>query len=328
MAKLNSTMSIKDYFKVNKSDKGLLSVEIVMIIYMVFTGLLTLFYGHKLEHFDSLLIKRAIVLGSIFIGYRIWKYYPCRALVVIRYTAVMLCLIFLYSETYDFASQLPYKDHIFASIDWKLFGYQPSLEFCKSMTNLFWSEALYLGYYSYYYIMILTMLCFAFWRYELSNKASFIFLSSFFLYYVIYEFLPVAGPYYYFQAIGIDTANSGVYPDLGYYFQTHNEMLPSESRGVFSHLVHGLHETDEYPTAAFPSSHVGMGTVSMMLLWRGKFKWMFFIILPLYLLLCVATVYIQAHYFIDTIAGFVAAIALYYFTKWLYEVTLEKRVCR
>jgi len=317
-------MGIKDYFKVNKKDSGLLSVDIVMIVYMIITTIFTLYYGHRLEHFDLLLMRRALVITSIAIGYGLWRLYPCRALIVIRYTATMMCLIFLYSETYDFASQLPYKDHIFADIDWKMFGYQPSIEFCKSMTNVFWSEALYCGYYCYYYIMFLTMFVFIIYRYRQSNKASFIFLATFFLYYLIYEFLPVAGPYYYFQAIGPEATNSGIYPDLGNYFLTHHEMLPSESHGIFSRLVHSLHESDEFPTAAFPSSHVGMGTICMMLLWKGRFKWMFAIMLPLYLLLCVATVYIQAHYFIDAIAGFIVAIIFYYFTKWLYVVTLEK----
>jgi predicted PurR-regulated permease PerM len=41
--------------------------------------------------------------------------------------------------------------------------------------------------------------------------------------------------------------------------------------------------------------------------------------MPLYLLLCVATVYIMAHYTVDTIAGLVSAVMLYYLMNWFYR---------
>ena len=76
----------------------------------------------------------------------------------------------------------------------------------------------------------------------------------------------------------------------------------------------------ERPTAAFPSSHVGVSTILMIMAWRGSKK-LFACLLPLYLLLCGATVYIQAHYLIDAIAGFISAFVLYVlvikmFKKW------------
>ena len=42
----------------------------------------------------------------------------------------------------------------------------------------------------------------------------------------------------------------------------------------------------------------------MIMAWRGS-KRFFALLLPFYLLLCCATVYIQAHYLIDALAGFV-----------------------
>jgi len=66
----------------------------------------------------------------------------------------------------------------------------------------------------------------------------------------------------------------------------------------------------ERPTAAFPSSHVGMSTILMIMAWRGSRK-LFWCLMPFYLLLCAATVYIQAHYVIDVIVGFVSAFGVY-----------------
>jgi len=41
---------------------------------------------------------------------------------------------------------------------------------------------------------------------------------------------------------------------------------------------------------------------------------------PFYLLLCGATVYIQAHYLIDSIAGFFSAFLVYWLSSTLYQV--------
>ncbi|MCE8487430.1 phosphatase PAP2 family protein [Bacteroides uniformis] len=72
------------------------------------------------------------------------------------------------------------------------------------------------------------------------------------------------------------------------------------------------------PTAAFPSSHVGMSTVLMIMAWRGS-KRLFACLFPFYLLLCGATVYIQAHYLIDSIVGFVSAFGIYILATWMFK---------
>ena len=175
-----------------------------------------------------------------------------------------------------------------------------------------------MGYYAYYYMMGATLIFYLLCRYPQADKAGFVFLTSFFLFYLIYEFLPVAGPQYYFKAIGVEAADTGVFPAVGYYFQTHTEMLMPEIKGIFSQLVLGAQEVGERPTAAFPSSHVGMSTVTMLLAWKAKNKWLFWVMMPLYLLLCCGTVYIQAHYLIDSICGFFTAVLFFSVTWWLY----------
>lgn len=130
----------------------------------------------------------------------------------------------------------------------------------------------------------------------------------FFLYYIIYIALPVTGPQFYFAAIGLDNAAAGIYPHLGTYFSTHTDMLPAPGwdEGLFHNLVHWAHETGERPTAAFPSSHIGISTIVFILSWRHA-RQVVPVIAPLWLLLCCATVYIQAHYVIDAIAGLISA---------------------
>ncbi|MBO5624273.1 MAG: phosphatase PAP2 family protein, partial [Prevotella sp.] len=71
----------------------------------------------------------------------------------------------------------------------------------------------------------------------------------------------------------------------------------------------------ERPTAAFPSSHIGITTILMWLAWQARSRLLFFILLPLFILMFFATVYIQAHYAIDALAGLFAGTTFY----WLFR---------
>ena len=318
-------MVMKDYFR-KDYEKGLWSMESITLIYMLFTTLLIAYYWQGLADPTGMLVTRFVMLGAMAAAYGLYRLYPCRALRIVRVFPPLLGLIFWYPETYDFCSQLPYLDHVFAQIDQTLFGCQPALVFNQIVTSTFWSEAFNMGYYAYYYMMGATLIFYLLCRYREADRAGFIFLASFFLFYMIYEFLPVAGPQYYFKAVGTEAAETGVFPAVGYYFQTHTEMLMPEIKGIFSQLVLGAQEVGERPTAAFPSSHVGMSTVTMLLAWQTKNKWLFWLMMPLYLLLCCATVYIQAHYLIDSICGFFAAVLFFWLTSQMYDRIHSRRM--
>lgn len=306
-------------------EPGLLSLEVITILYIAFTTALVVFYWSGLNDPVSMLGARALALASIGICYHIYKRFPYRIIRIARLIPMMLLLIVWYPETYDFCSQLPYLDHIFAGIDHSIFGFQPALEFSKAVSSTFWCEAFNMGYYAYYYMMAATIIFYYLCRYEKADKAGFIFLASFFVYYIIYEFLPVAGPQYYFKAVGVEAADLGIFPEVGNYFKTHTECIPLDVRGIFSSLVHAAQEAGECPTAAFPSSHVGMSTVTMILAFRSGNKPLFYIMLPLYLLLCCATVYIKAHYFIDSVVGFFFACFIYWVMYKAYDKLMETR---
>lgn len=312
-------MKLNDYFK-RDEEKGLWSMESLTLMYMLFTAILIGIYWEWLAAPMDMLLTRLWMLVAMAAVYGFYRWYPCRALRILRVIPTLLGLIFWYPETYDFCSLLPYLDHVFAGIDQTLFGCQPALVFNTVVTSTFWSEAFNMGYYAYYYMMGATIIFYLLCRYPEADKAGFIFLASFFLFYMIYEFLPVAGPQYYFKAVGVEAADTGVFPAVGYYFQSHTEMLMPEVKGIFSQLVLGAQEVGERPTAAFPSSHVGMSTVTMLLAWQTRNKWLFWGMMPFYLLLCCATVYIQAHYLIDSICGFFAAFVFYGLTSWLYNL--------
>ena len=220
-----------------------------------------------------------------------------------------------YPDTYEFNRSLPNLDHVFAAAEQSIFGCQPSIEFSQLLPGAVWSEAFNLGYWSYF-PMIAALSIAVFWiecrkrqfAFPRFHRVVALIMISFFLYYVIYIFLPVTGPQFYFQAVGVDQILQGHFPAVGTYFSSHTEMLPSPgwSDGLFYQLVEMAHEAGERPTAAFPSSHIGISTILLLLARRHAPRVLPFL-LPLWALLCCATVYIQAHYLIDAIAGLISA---------------------
>ena len=315
---------MKSFFKV-EIRQGLTSSELLTLIYIAFTTVLIGVFWQSMDNAVALLETRAAVLATMAVLYALHSWRPCRAIWLLRNFVLLLALSFWYPETYQFARNLPYLDHVFAHADWVLFGCQPSIVFSQAVPSVFWCEAFNMGYYSYYFMMFGVMLYVFLCRFEQSERFAFIFLGSFFLYYVIFELMPVAGPYYYFKAIGLEAAESGHYPDLGHYFATHTELIHAEVKGLFSQLVHDIQQAGENPVGAFPSSHVGMSTVTMLIAWHTGNRKMFWALMPLYLLLCIATVYIMAHYLVDTLSGLVSAILFYVLTDWLYTKCFKKQ---
>ena len=84
-------------------------------------------------------------------------------------------------------------------------------------------------------------------------------------------------------------------------------------------MVESAHDAGERPTAAFPSSHVGITVVILMLAWHAhsRRQWLFWAIMPFFVLMFFSTVYIQAHYLIDAFAGLLTGIAFYAVFMWI-----------
>ncbi len=302
------------------ASKGLLPIETASLIYSGLTTLLILYFYPDMARPGAQLAERA---GILLLTAALWMLYrrkPCRLTLFLRVAGQLGLLAYWYPDTYEFNRLLPNLDHLFAGWEQRLFGCQPALCFGQACHTIWWSEAFNLGYWSYYPMIFLVIFYYFFARYERFMQASFIVLCSFFIYYAIYLFVPVTGPQFYFCAIGLDQAAAGCFPPVGDYFLHHAELLPNADAidGFFFRLVENAQATGERPTAAFPSSHVGISTILMILAWQADRR-LFFGMLPFYLLLCCATVYIQAHYLIDALAGFLSAFVIYATSKMLYR---------
>ncbi len=292
--------------------RNLFSVEKISLAYSLITGIMILILFPRMDHPIQMLLERFAIVGITLGLSLLGAWWPNKLMVLVRVGFQMGLLSYWYPDTYEFNRLFQNLDHVFATIEQSLFGFQPALEFSVQYPKLWISEAFNMGYFSYYPMIALVTLAYFFQRYEEFSKVAFILVGSFFLYYFLYIFIPVAGPQFYFPAIGLDNVHAGVFPSIGDFFNYSQTLHvgPYTEKGLFCQLVETSQQVGERPTAAFPSSHVGISTILMILAWRVN-KSIFGFMFPFYLLLCGATVYIQAHYAIDVLAGFVSAFIIY-----------------
>lgn len=296
-----------------------LPIETVTLAYTLFTSLLIVLLWQRMSDPLRLLEGRAFVLAGMGLIRLIYQAAPSRYTLFLRYLFPLSLVAYWYPDTYEFCQLFPNLDYIFAAADGALFGCQPSLAFSQWLSGKVWSELFHMGYFAYYPLIALTVLAPLVTHRGGFERTSFIVLTSFFLYYTIYLFVPVAGPQYYFHAVGNNLILTGHFPELGDYFRYHTEIAPSPGpQGFFRELVEMTQASGERPTAAFPSSHVGISTILLILLWQNR-KWLFVVALPFYVFLCCATVYIEAHYLIDVFGGFVSSGIFYTLSMWLWK---------
>ena len=314
-------------FKIEKKPKkGLLALEWAVLAYLAFTLLLMLFTYTKLSNPEAMLWGRLRIVVMTAALWGVYRMIPCRFTRLCRIVAQMALLSWWYPDTYEFNRMFANLDHLFARYDQTLFGCQPSLLFAEKFDGAVMSELMCLGYACYYPLIAIVTLFFFVFRYEQFGRASFIILTSFFIYYIIYIFLPVAGPQYYYEAVGLDNIAKGIFPNIGHYFADHSNALatPGWKDGFFYDMVRQAHDAGERPTAAFPSSHVGVSTILMILAWTTRNRRLLYVMLPFYILLCLSTVYIYAHYAVDVIGGWVSAVIICAILWIFYDKTVKK----
>ena len=147
---------MKKFFE-RYSENGLLSVEVLTLAYMLVTGVMTLVWWNNITRPEDMMVWRAGALLFMVLSNIIYHFYPSRATIFLRFAPLMLCLIQWYPETYEFCKQFNYQDHLFAGADWLLFGCEPGVMLQQWLSDDVWYEAFCLGYYSYYYLMMLTV---------------------------------------------------------------------------------------------------------------------------------------------------------------------------
>ncbi len=305
-------------------EKGFLGIEKITLFYLFFTLILLIIWHDSIGSIADPVKHRLIIAGGTCILWRVYKKLPCNLSYDIRIFHQIAWLGYWYPDIYNIVKIMPNLDPTFAHIDQVLFNCQPAVEFSIICNGNFWSELFNMGYASYFPIIIIVPLWAILFCYQRFERTATIMLCSFMLYYFVYLFVQVSGPQFYYPVVGMKQITSGIFPQVGDYFLHHPELTWTHAdSGLFGCMVDALHG-GERPIAAFPSSHVGLSTILIWLAYKMSKK-LACAILPFYIILCLSTVYIGAHYAIDVVFGWISAILFYCIALWLYEHWLNPK---
>ena len=207
--------------------KGLLPFEWVVLAYILFTAAIVLFTSTKMANPEAMIWGRIRVGAMIIALWIVYRLLPCKLTMFMRVGAQMALLAWWYPDTFELNRLFPNLDHVFATWEQQLFGFQPALVFAHTYSSPIISELMDCGYVAYFPMIATIILFYFFRRYDEFQRTVFVILASFFTYYVIFDLVPVVGPTFYYKAIGLHNAAQGVFPNVHDYFNLHQDCLPS-----------------------------------------------------------------------------------------------------
>jgi membrane-associated phospholipid phosphatase len=254
----------------------------------------------------GMVLDRQLVMGLFFLlldplillGIRLANSSRSKVVHFIRLFYVQALYMLYFSQSIRL-SQLFFNgrslDPQFAWLEQALFRCQPALIVYRRLGGMpLLNELMFFSYFSFY-----TMVTIGPWalyarrRHEEALRMLFVIVFSFFIFYTWYAFFPVQGPKYFF-------------PELRALWYRNFEGF------FFTRLMKYFFANMNLAGAAVPSSHVAMALVTTLLNWRDN-RILFWIFLPLALVLAFSTVYLYAHYAIDSILGAATGVLMFLF---------------
>jgi membrane-associated phospholipid phosphatase len=206
------------------------------------------------------------------------------------YPAFLLGAFFTWTEpvSHMFYSQ-PF-DPILVKLDIFLFGFNPGRDLVHILGDNYWlSEYMNFAYLSFYLTPWLVIYFYAAKKQKEFYYTAFVCALVMYTTYVLQSIFPVQGPIYNDPAIG------------------HHIVA-----GPISAFAANFLSNADVPGSAMPSGHIA-GTISVLFLTWQMFRKAFWVTAPLWISLCIATVYGHFHYAVDGLAAIMLAIVGVFF---------------
>ncbi|MGM0567842.1 MAG: phosphatase PAP2 family protein [Elusimicrobiota bacterium] len=295
-------------------------IDILFMGYLLVLSLLILFFNEGVEGWYNYIL---IHLGAIFF---LLFFVPVlnnssnRFLNFLRWWYPILLFTFLYKEINAFTRIIVHnwQDFKVMQFEEQLLGVNLTL-WLEEFISPFLTELMKFSYFSYYLMIPVGA---AFLYFSGKRKHYIRFLSTiclaFFISYIGFILFPVRGPRYtlydkytkdYEVNIG-EFYGSLVEPDVA------GMQTFALKGGVFTSMQDYIMRYGSLHGGCMPSSHVAVAFVCMMMMWLYRRK-VFYVYLPLVILLSVSVVYNRYHYVSDVIAGLAVGLLAFYLTPLL-----------
>lgn len=256
--------------------------EWITLAYLTWLNTLLIFFHQNVAHAARYFaIHAAIAIGIVCL---VRKAADSRSEVLrfARHWYPLPLYIFLFEELQGLVHIIypGWFDRWFIEFDYNFAGVHPSVWLAR-FSNPALNDFMQFAYMTYFlYLVLLPAILYsqrerlAYWTVMVSTAI------AHYSVYVIAVLLPVESP---FHAL----ASLQSKPLAGGYFTAAIDLIERFGR------VHG---------AAFPSAHVAGSMVAILASWRYR-RWLFWICLPFFVSMCIATVYGRYHYVADVLAG-------------------------
>jgi membrane-associated phospholipid phosphatase len=271
--------------------------EWVTLGYLTWVKILILVCHKNLEHPGELFLAHSIVAVAIVaVSIATLRHPASRILRFARHWYPLPLYIGLFEELNWLVHAIfrDWLDRWFIAFDHALTGVHPSVwlaQFANPALNDFMQFA-YITY--FFYLVILPAMLYvkkdsrAFWAVMVSTAI------AHYTVYFISVLLPVESPYFSLAAL------------------EHVRLMG----GFSTHLIALIERFGRVRGAAFPSAHVAGSMVAILAAWRYR-RWLFWICLPFFICMCVATVYGRYHYVADVLAGLLVGLWGFCAGQWL-----------
>lgn len=276
----------------------MLATNILIIIYILFANviILTATVAQKNSRL-YFFINNFILLWELYFLFFASHYFLSSLLAVLYHWSPLILLPILHKETHLFTNafgQITY-DNFFISLENKYFPFLMPLYANNHSRSIIISEFLHLCYLSFY-LLIYGIPLFFYINNDLPkfHACSFAVLLLLLLCYLTHVIIPACGPRNIFEKI-----------------------TDHRSCGVVFRCVHKILESGSIHGTAFPSGHVGVAVV-ILLITLHFHTVLFLCTLPFTIGIIVCTIYGRFHYLIDAIFGAIYAITCYSITMLIY----------
>ena len=308
--------------KVKSFIKNLKAYDLVIVIFYILLTVLNIIFHHKIEHpFIWIIVNIGVIIFAILISFlenrqdvKFWR--------IIHYWYVAPLIYMTFKELYFMIEPIRGQDYdwLFIQIDYWIFGTNPTVVLYNIAFPLL-TEILQIVYSIFYLLpIILALVLLRKRKYLALDFAIFSIVYGFYLSYMGYFALQGIGPRFtLFNFYLIDAQMPG--------------LLLTKYLREFVNLGESISSSTANPAAlvqrdVFPSGHTMITLIVMYLSVRLKSRSRYFFI-PVGSLLIFATVYLQYHYVIDLVGGFIFMIfslwsGKYIFNWWRRKTGLEE----
>jgi membrane-associated phospholipid phosphatase len=238
--------------------------------------------------------------------------YNSRLWQIIHYWYIAPLILFTFKELYFLIKPIRGEDfdYLFIKIDRWIFGTDPTI-WLSQYSNPVITEILQIVYGLFYFLpIILALVLLKNKRYLACDYAVFSVIYGFYLSYLGYFLLPAIGPR--FTLHNFDTINT----ELPGIFLTN---FLRELTNIGESIPEGtLNPAELVQRDVFPSGHTMITLIVIYLSIKLKSRSRFFLV-PVGILLIIATVYLWYHYVIDLIGGAVFMVFSVWSGKYLFN---------